>query len=59
VHQHDSWTGRVTIADDRLIISSGRGERLERISRRNELLAAYRNYFGIELDKVPVRKPVG
>ena len=48
--------GRVTIADDRLIRSSGRGERQETTLGEDELLAAYRNYFGIELDKVPVRK---
>ena len=46
-------SGRITLSGDRLIIPEG-GERTERsLSGDAEILAAYRTYFGIDLNRVP------
>lgn len=46
-------SGRVTLSGDRLITTEG-GERTERsLSGNAEILAAYRTYFDINLDRVP------
>jgi N-hydroxyarylamine O-acetyltransferase len=47
-------TGRVTISGDRLILTSDGGDRSEETLPESELLAAYAEWFGIELDAVPV-----
>lgn len=47
-------SGRVTLSGDRLIVT-GDGRRQERrLTGDVEILAAYRAYFGITLDRVPV-----
>jgi len=47
-------SGRVTLSGDRLIVTE-EGERREHILASDaEILAAYRRYFGITLDRVPV-----
>jgi N-hydroxyarylamine O-acetyltransferase len=49
-------TGRVTLSGDRLITTVD-GERLERtLAGDAEILAAYREQFGISLDRVPAPK---
>lgn len=46
-------SGRVTLSGDRLIVTEG-GKRSERaLAGDAEVLSAYRNYFGITLDRVP------
>jgi N-hydroxyarylamine O-acetyltransferase len=46
-------SGRVTLSGDRLIMTEG-GERSERtLTGDAAILAAYRDYFGITLDRVP------
>ncbi len=46
-------TGRITLARDRLIETVG-DQRTERpLDGAEEILAAYREYFGIDLDRVP------
>jgi N-hydroxyarylamine O-acetyltransferase len=49
-------TGRITLSGDRLIRTLA-GRRTETRLAKAELLAAYRDHFGITLDRVPV--PVG
>ncbi|MGH3622322.1 MAG: arylamine N-acetyltransferase family protein [Sciscionella sp.] len=50
--------GRITLAGDRLIITSD-GERVERtLSGDDEVRAAYAEHFGIVLDRLP-RQPAG
>lgn len=44
--------GRVTVAGDKLIITSG-GERREEVLDDAGIIEAHRKYFGIELDRVP------
>ncbi|MFI9817925.1 arylamine N-acetyltransferase family protein [Saccharothrix variisporea] len=44
--------GRVTVAGDKLIITSG-GERREEVLDDAGIVEAHREYFGIELDRVP------
>lgn len=44
--------GKITIGGNRLIVTSN-GERTERKLPDGELLAAYREHFGIALDRVP------
>jgi N-hydroxyarylamine O-acetyltransferase len=47
--------GRVTLAGDKLIVTTG-GERQETVlSSDREILDAYRKEFGIDLDRVPVQ----
>jgi len=47
-------SGRVTLSGDRLIVTA-HGQREERVLVGDaEILAAYRRYFGIVLDRVPV-----
>lgn len=47
-------SGRVTLSGDRLIVTED-GDREERtLATDQEILAAYRHYFGIALDRVPV-----
>jgi N-hydroxyarylamine O-acetyltransferase len=47
-------TGRITLSQDRLIMTED-GHREERtLAGDTEILAAYRRYFGITLDRVPV-----
>lgn len=51
-------TGRVTLTDDRMITTPDGGERTEHPMGPTDLLAAYRSWFGIELDALPrVRHP--
>jgi N-hydroxyarylamine O-acetyltransferase len=52
-------TGRFTLAGRRLIQTTG-GQRQEReLGSDAEILAAYRDYFGIHLDRVPTVRPAG
>jgi len=52
-------SGRVTLSGDRLIVTED-GHREERtLTSDAEILAAYRRYFGITLDRVPVIAPAG
>jgi N-hydroxyarylamine O-acetyltransferase len=47
-------SGRITLSRDRLIVTEN-GHREERtLTSDTEILAAYRRYFGITLDRVPV-----
>jgi N-hydroxyarylamine O-acetyltransferase len=47
-------SGRITLSRDRLIVTED-GHRQERtLTSDTEILAAYRHYFGITLDRVPV-----
>jgi N-hydroxyarylamine O-acetyltransferase len=46
--------GRITLSQDRLIVTE-QGRRQERtLAGDAEILAAYRRYFGISLDRVPI-----
>src|SRR6202522_1594002 len=52
-------SGRITLSGDRLIVTED-GHREERtLTSDAEILAAYRRYFGITLDRVPVIAPAG
>ncbi|MEV4314089.1 arylamine N-acetyltransferase [Actinocrispum sp. NPDC049592] len=45
--------GRITLARDRLIETVGDERTERRLDGAEEILAAYREYFGIDLDRVP------
>jgi N-hydroxyarylamine O-acetyltransferase len=47
-------TGRVTLSGDRLITTVDGGREERALAGDVEILAAYREYFGISLDRVPV-----
>ncbi|MFJ2576508.1 arylamine N-acetyltransferase [Kitasatospora aureofaciens] len=49
--------GRVTLSGTRLITTTEAGERTERTLADAEALAAYRDLFGITLDRLPGRAP--
>ncbi|MEU9775647.1 MULTISPECIES: arylamine N-acetyltransferase [unclassified Streptomyces] len=51
--------GRVTLKGDRLTVVSGEERTTEELAGDEEVLAAYRKYFGIELDRVPRRPETG
>jgi N-hydroxyarylamine O-acetyltransferase len=47
-------SGRVTLSGDRLIVTEDGHRRERTLTSDAEILAAYRRYFGITLDRVPV-----
>jgi len=49
-------TGRVTLSGDRLIVTDDGGRRERTLTSAAEILTAYRDHFGITLDRVPVVK---
>jgi N-hydroxyarylamine O-acetyltransferase len=53
-------TGRVTLSDRLLIVTDGDDRQEETLADDEALLAAYRDRFGIVLDRVPeVLSPLG
>jgi N-hydroxyarylamine O-acetyltransferase len=52
-------TGRVTLSGRRLVLTEGGDGRQEREVGDGEVLAAYREHFGIVLDREPVVAPIG
>ncbi|MER6715612.1 MULTISPECIES: arylamine N-acetyltransferase [unclassified Streptomyces] len=54
--------GRITLSGRRLTVTSAEGERAREtreLGTDEEVLGAYRERFGIELDRVPVLRPAG
>ncbi|MFG1810329.1 arylamine N-acetyltransferase [Streptomyces sp. NPDC049040] len=51
--------GRVTLSGRRLVLTGGGDRREERKLGDGEILAAYREHFGITLDREPVVAPTG
>lgn len=47
-------SGRITLSRDRLIVTEDGHREEHTLSSDAEILAAYRRYFGITLDRVPV-----
>jgi N-hydroxyarylamine O-acetyltransferase len=45
--------GRISVSDRTLIRTGGGGRTEQRLDRDDDLLAAYRDHFGIVLDRVP------
>ncbi|WP_329173611.1 arylamine N-acetyltransferase family protein [Streptomyces sp. NBC_01477] len=52
-------TGRVTLSGRKLVVTDHEGGREERELGDGEILAAYREHFGIALDREPAVAPVG
>lgn len=46
-------TGRVSLSDRTLIETNGTDRRESTLGTDDKVLAAYRTYFGISLDRVP------
>jgi N-hydroxyarylamine O-acetyltransferase len=52
-------TGRVTLSGRKLVLTDGEDRREERELGDGEILAAYREHFGIALDRLPAVAPIG
>jgi N-hydroxyarylamine O-acetyltransferase len=50
-------TGRVTLSGSRLVVTDASGRTETTLPDEQAILAAYRTYFGVELDRLPVGPP--
>ncbi|WUH90046.1 arylamine N-acetyltransferase [Streptomyces sp. NBC_00433] len=58
VCSRQTGTGRVTLSGRKLVLTEDEGGRVERELGDGEVLAAYREHFGIALDREPVVAPL-
>lgn len=59
VCSRQTGTGRVTLSGRTLVVTDGEAGRVERELGAGEVLAAYREHFGIDLDREPTVAPIG